>query len=60
MNRKWMCHMKATYPEINENMMSLLRASHEALAFQREDDILQTVPLHMSVDNDPLYRHNET
>ena len=43
MNRKWMCHMKSTYPEINDNMMSLLRASHEALAFQREEEIVQTV-----------------
>jgi hypothetical protein len=47
MNRKWMCHMKSTYPEINDNMMSLLRASHEALAFQREEEIVQTVPLHV-------------
>ncbi len=31
MNRKWMCHTKATY-DINENMMCLLRASHDALA----------------------------
>ena len=55
MNRKWMYHMKSTYPEINDNMMSLLRASHEALAFRsREDENLQTVPLHMSIDNDPL------
>jgi hypothetical protein len=34
MNRKWMRHMKATY-DVNENLMCLLRASHDALACQQ-------------------------
>jgi hypothetical protein len=55
MNRKWMCHMKATY-DLNENLMCLLRASHEALACQQGSNAYSTsriVPLHTSIDDAP-------
>jgi hypothetical protein len=55
MNRKWMCHMKATY-DLNENLMCLLRASHEALACQQGSNAYSTsriVPLQMSIDDAP-------
>lgn len=53
MNRKWMCHMKATY-DINDNLMCLLRASHDALACPQGFDAYCTsriLPLHMSIDD---------
>ena len=34
MNRKWMSHMMATYPDVNADIMALLRKSHEALQVQ--------------------------
>ena len=59
MNRKWMCHMKSTYTDITSDMMSLLRASHEALAVAREDDIPRNIPLQMSIDDAPQLSTNE-
>ena len=53
MNRKWMCHMKSTY-DISEEMMILLRASHDALAVPRDDATTRAVPLQMSIDDAPL------
>jgi hypothetical protein len=53
MNRKWMCHMKYTY-DISEEMMILLRASHDALAVPRDDATTRAVPLQMSIDDAPL------
>lgn len=50
MNRKWMCHMKSTY-DIDEEMMILLRASHDALAVTLDDNQTRAVPLQMSVDD---------
>ena len=59
MNRKWMCHMKSTYTDITSDMMSLLRASHEALAVTRKDDIPRNIPLQMSIDDAPQSPTNE-
>jgi hypothetical protein len=53
MNRKWMCHMKYTY-DISEEMMILLRASHDALAVPRDDTTTRALPLQMSIDDAPL------
>ena len=50
---EWMCHMKATY-DINDNLMCLLRASHDALACPQGFDAYCTsriLPLHMSIDD---------
>jgi hypothetical protein len=55
MNRKWMCLMKATY-DIKENLMCLLRASHDAVACQQGYNAYTTsriLPLHTSIDNAP-------
>ncbi len=51
MNRKWMCHMKSTYTDITQDMMSLLRASHEALTSTLEHERTRCIPLHMSIDD---------
>jgi hypothetical protein len=32
MNRKWVAHMKSTYPEVTPEMLNLLRASHDAMS----------------------------
>jgi hypothetical protein len=53
MNRKWMCHMKSTY-DINEEMLILLRASHDALAVTRDAPKTRAVPLQMSIDDAAL------
>ena len=47
------CRMKATY-DINDNLMCLLRASHDALACPQGFDAYCTsriLPLHMSIDD---------
>ena len=59
MNRKWMAHMKGTYPDINDNIMGLLRASHDALELPAQDDGLELPPLQMSIDDDPHWPPNE-
>ena len=53
MNRKWMCHMKSTYTDITQDMMSLLRASHEALASTLQNETTRSIPLQMSIDDVP-------
>jgi hypothetical protein len=64
MNRRWMAHMRATYKDINKDMMGLLRASHDALQLEKQDDdvtvSLPQGPLHMSmlVDDDPHWPQN--
>jgi hypothetical protein len=50
MNRKWMCHMKYTY-DIDEEMMILFRASHDALAVTLDENQTRAVPLQMSIDD---------
>ncbi len=51
--------MKSTYTDITSDMMFLLRASHEALAVAREDDIPRNIPLQMSIDDAPQLSTNE-
>jgi hypothetical protein len=61
MNRKWMAHMKSTYPDINTNMMGLLRASHDAL--QMAPSILMRAPplnMGMVIEDDPPWPPNST
>jgi hypothetical protein len=36
MNRKWIAHMKTTYPHVTPEMMTLMRQSHEALNMVRD------------------------
>ncbi len=58
MNSKWMCHMKAAY-DVNEHMMTLLRASHDALAILPDNEHIGTVvPLQMSIQDDPHWPQN--
>ena len=37
MNRKWIAHMKNTYPHVGPEMMASMRASHDALNAEAEE-----------------------
>jgi hypothetical protein len=50
MNRKWMCHMKSNY-DTDEELMLLLRDSHDALAVTGYENKTRAVPLQMSIDD---------
>jgi hypothetical protein len=59
MNRRWMAHMKATYTNNDQNIMALLRASHEALQQLTPMDVLHRAPpLLMTIDDDPHWPPN--
>ena len=65
MNRKWMAHIRATFPDINEDMMGLLRASHDALQVEpalvpvQRAPLDMRAPLEMLVEDDPHWPPNE-
>jgi hypothetical protein len=60
MNRRWMAHMKATYTNNDQNIMALLRASHEALQQLTPMDVLHRAPpLLMTIADDPHWPPNE-
>ena len=58
MNRKWMAHMKSTYPDMNENIMGLLRASHDALELPPPEES-ELPPLALTLEDDPHWPPNE-